>query len=105
MSIGDLFGSELAGFFEPEPEQQEGRNHAELVAKIAQSLGSPSSTPAGPTDSLASLGIQGLALWAMVDQLERELSVSVPDAEVRSWVSLVDVTATLDRLADPEAQP
>ncbi len=101
MSIGDLFGSELADFFEPEPEQQEAGSHAEVVTRIAQSLGGPDQGPATRADSLASLGIQGLALWALVDQLERELNVSVSDAEVRAWQSLADVTATLDRLAEP----
>ena len=111
MSIGDLFGSELSSLFEPDPEPAVGTGEtldtvtATIQGLSAQSGSAPeSSLTPKPGSSLASLGIEGLALWALVDQLERELKVSVPDAQVRSWRNVGDVVRALDDLQGPATE-
>ncbi len=114
MSIGDLFGSELSSLFEPDPEPAVGAGETlDIVTATIQGLSpKPSGAPGSgsapessltpkPGSSLASLGIEGLALWALVDQLERELKVSVPDTQVRSWRNVGDVVRALDDLQGP----
>lgn len=46
----------------------------------------------GPGDTLdEDLELTGLALWSVIAQVERELSVTFPDREVEAWRTVEDV--------------
>ena len=47
-------------------------------------------------DLQADLDLQGLALWALVAELERQVGRSVADSTARSWTTLNDVLTWMD---------
>ncbi len=100
MSIGDLFGDQLASFTAPELGEGEdegvsGKLETQLRAAL-EHLGE--TTEIDLQLPLSLLGAYGLGLWALVDDLERTVKVQIPDTTARSWETGADVLETLVQL-------
>ncbi|MFT0763032.1 phosphopantetheine-binding protein [Actinomyces sp. F1_1611] len=97
-SIADLLGGELPDEWEQSDRvaRQEGAREVALEAILTETNYPPEQMSPG-LRLREELELDGLPLWAVVAQIERELKVTIPDREVKSWVTLADLLDAVER--------
>ncbi len=92
-TIGDLFGDQLQQAL---ADSDEGGDHVSdresaVMETLAELAGVPVEDVAPNTKLQTDLGLEGLALWAVAAQVERDCGVQILDHHVQNWFTVQDV--------------